>query len=241
MKTLQDLIEAGIRIKATCTHHEAIPYVGGTDYAEWLTYCERFLREQFGDDPQVSEFSEIAKIANNRGPELLDRLIGILKAFESIPLKTPVEGIDMTLEKIFRNFHRCAKTILNRHGNRATLEINDEYDVQDLLQGILRLFVDDVRPEDCVPSYAGSNSRTDFHLPQYEMYIETKMTREGLRDKEIGEQLVVDIARYGDKCRNLVCFIYDKGSFLKNPYGLVSDLEGLSTERVQVRVYISPI
>lgn len=36
-------------------------------------------------------------------------------------------------------------------------------------------------------------------------------------------------------------FFYDKGSFLKNPYGLISDLESLSTDRVNVKVYITPI
>ena len=76
---------------------------------------------------------------------------------------------------------------------------------------------------------------------KYETYIETKMTREGLRDKEVGEQLAIDIARYGDKCKTLVCFIYDKGSFLSNPYGLISDLEALSSDRLQVKVYIAPI
>ncbi|MSS90737.1 hypothetical protein FYJ45_21520 [Eisenbergiella tayi] len=170
-----------------------------------------------------------------------DRLIGILKAFADIPPVVSSENIDTTLEKICTNFHRCARSILNRHGNRNTLEIKDEYDVQDLLQGILRLFIDDVRPEDYVPSYAGGNSRTDFYLPKYETYIETKMTRDGLRDKEVGEQLAIDIARYGDRCRTLVCFIYDKGSLLSNPYGLISDLESLGADRVCVKVYIAPI
>lgn len=168
------------------------------------------------------------------------RLVGAINcqvdsAFEQM------KPIDITLKKICTNFHKCARSILNRHSKRATLEINDEYDVQDLLQGILRLFIDDIRPEDYVPSYAGGNSRIDFYLPKYETYIETKMTREGLRDKEVGEQLAIDIARYGDKCKTLVCFIYDKGSFLSNPYGLISDLEALSSDRLQVKVYIAPI
>ena len=67
------------------------------------------------------------------------------------------------------------------------------------------------------------------------------LEREGLRDKEVGEQLVIDIARYGEKCKTLICFIYDKGSFLSNPYGLISDLEGLGANKVQVKVYIAPI
>ena len=51
----------------------------------------------------------------------------------------------------------------------------------------------------------------------------------------------IDIARYGEKCKTLICFIYDKGSFLSNPYGLISDLEGLGANKVQVKVYIAPI
>lgn len=241
MKTIKDLIEEGNKIKTTCIKTEIITIVSGSMYAEWLTYCERLLRQQFPDDPQTIEFSEIAKNANGNDVKKLDRLIGILKAFDDIPPSTPSESIDATLEKICTNFHRCARSILNRHRNRTTLEINDEYDVQDLLQGILRLFIDDVRPEDYVPSYAGGNSRTDFYLPQYETYVETKMTREGLRDREVGEELAIDIARYGDRCRTLVCFIYDKGSLLSNPYGLISDLEALGADRVCVKVYIAPI
>ena len=241
MKTIQELIEEGIKIKTTCASRNIPPIVSGNEYAEWLTYCERLLRQQFPEDTQTLEFSDIARKANGNYVKLLDRLIGILKAFVDIPSVVHLESIDVTIEKICTNFHRCARSILNRHSNRATLEINDEYDVQDLLEGILRLFIDDVRPEDYVPSYAGGNSRTDFYLPQYETYIETKMTREGLRDKEVGEQLVIDIARYGEKCKTLVCFIYDKGSFWSNPYGLISDLEGLGANKVQVKVYIAPI
>lgn len=241
MKTLQELIDEGIQIKATCSRTQITTYVTGAEYEEWLTYCERFLRLEFPDDPQTIEFSEIAKKANGNDVEKLDRLIGILKAFADLPPIVQSDNIDEILEKIFTNFHRCARSILNRYQKRDTLEIKDEYDVQDLLQGILRLFIDDVRPEDYVPSYAGGNSRTDFYLPQYNTYIETKMTRNGLKDREVGEQLAIDIARYGDKCQTLICFIYDKGSLLSNPYGLISDLEALGADRVHVKVYIAPI
>lgn len=241
MKTLQELIDEGINIKATCSRTDIITLVCGDVYAAWLAYCERFLRQKYPDDPQTLEFADIARHANGNEVARLDRLIGILKAFSDIPAAPSSDNIDTILEKICTNFHRCARAILNRHSNRPTLEITDEYDVQDLLQGILRLFVDDVRPEDYVPSYAGGNSRTDFYLPQYETYIETKMTRDGLKDKEVGEQLSIDIARYGDKCKTLICFIYDKGSLLTNPYGLISDLESLGADRVHVKVYIAPI
>ena len=75
--------------------------------------------------------------------------------------------IDMILDSIFMHFSRFAKSLESRHDSRETIKIKDEYDVQDLLEGVLWLFVDDVRPEVCTPMYAGGNSRIDFYLPEY--------------------------------------------------------------------------
>jgi hypothetical protein len=50
----------------------------------------------------------------------------------------------------------------DRHDGRPTLGVGDEYDVQDLLHALLRLFFDDIRPEERTPSYAGESTRMDF-------------------------------------------------------------------------------
>ena len=242
MKTIGEVIEEGIAIKKKCTKSGDFGlYVHGESYEHWLMFCTRYLQQIYPEDPQTIRFEEIAKKANGNGINKFDTLIGILNAIKEIPTVEQVDDIDIILEKVFVNFHRCTRAILNRYNNRQTIDIKDEYDVQDLLEGILRLFVDDVRPEDYVPSYAGGNSRTDFYLPKYDMYIETKMTRDGLKDKEVGEQLSVDVVRYGSKCKKLICFIYDKESLLKNPYGLINDLQELSTEQLEVKVYIAPL
>lgn len=242
MRTIEELIEEGYEVKDRCLVGDGITlYITGEEYATWLAYCSRYLHANFKLDQQIMEFFEIAKIADGNDIMIFDKLISILKAIAEIPMADIPNSIDDILEKICKNFHRCTKSIANRYSGRGTLEINDEYDVQDLLQGILRMFIDDVRSEDYVPSYAGSNSRTDFYLPEYDTYIETKMTRDTLIDKEVGDQLSVDVARYGDKCKKLICFVYDKNNLLKNPYGLIKDLEGLSSERLEVKVYISPI
>ena len=67
---------------------------------------------------------------------------------------------------------------------------------QDLLHALLRIFFKDIRKEEWGPSYAGSSSRMDFLLHQEEIVIEVKMTREGLKQKELVDQLLIDIARY---------------------------------------------
>ena len=61
MKTIQELIDEGMKIKSTCSHTNMMTIVSGDTYAEWLTYCERFLRQHFPDDPQTIEFADIAK------------------------------------------------------------------------------------------------------------------------------------------------------------------------------------
>lgn len=104
MKTIQELIEEGIEIKKTCSHTEIITIVSGDRYAEWLTYGERLLRQQFPDDPQTLEFSDIAKNANGNDVKKCDRLIGILKAFADIPPVVSSENIDTTLEKYVQIF-----------------------------------------------------------------------------------------------------------------------------------------
>ena len=55
-------------------------------------------------------------------------------------------------------------------------KINNEYDVQDLLRGILAGLFDDVRNEESTPSHAGLTSRTDPLLKNEQIIIETKMT-----------------------------------------------------------------
>ena len=66
---------------------------------------------------------------------------------------------------------------------RAPFEVSNEYDVQDLLHGLLKLQFNDVRPEEYTGSYGGNASRVDFYLPQERIIIEAKMTSRELRSK----------------------------------------------------------
>ena len=84
----------------------------------------------------------------------------------------------------------------SRHNNRSTLEINDEYDVQNLFHSLLTLYFDDIRREESNPSYAGANSRSDFLLKSEQTIIEIKKTRAGLKNKQLGEELTLDIHQY---------------------------------------------
>src|SRR5205823_4153291 len=121
------------------------------------------------------------------------------------------------------------------------LDVNDEYDVQDLMHGLLRLHFDDVRAEEWVPSYAGGGARTDFLLPEIDTVVEIKKTRQGLTAKLVGEQLIVDIVRYKKhpQCRRLFCFVYDPEGRIPNPAGIENDLNK-DDHGIDVRVFILP-
>jgi hypothetical protein len=144
------------------------------------------------------------------------------------------------IEKLLTRFHLVAQQLKKRHAGRYTFGITDEYDVQDLLYALLRIEFDDIREEEPTPSSAGKSARMDFLLKKQRIVIEVKKTREKLADKEIGDELLVDIARYKNHpdCSTLVCFVYDPDQRIKNPAGLKQDLEALATDELAVAVYI---
>ena len=125
-----------------------------------------------------------------------------------------------------------------RRGTRRSLVIRDEYDVQNLLHSLLLLHFEDVRPEEWTPSYAGKASRTDFLLKREEIVIETKMTRDGLDQKKLGDELIIDKERYRvhPNCKSLVCFVYDPDHRCSNPTALEDDLSQEAPFRVAVIV-----
>jgi hypothetical protein len=145
--------------------------------------------------------------------------------------------------KLINNFHNVARQIINRYKNRETIAITDEYDVQDLLYGLLRIEYEDIRAEEYTPSYAGSATRMDFLLKKEKTVIEVKKTRSSLKDKEVGEQLIIDIMHYKTHmdCKKLICFVYDPENKIKNPRGLEGDLNSLSSADLIVEVYIRPL
>ena len=130
------------------------------------------------------------------------------------------------IERIGRRFDLVARQLTRRYNNRETLIISDEYDVQNLFHAPLKIYFDDVRPEEWTPSYAGNSSRIDFLLKREEIVIEIKKTRNTLKEKEISNELIIDKERYRahTNCKTLLAFVYDPDKHIDNPIGLETDL-----------------
>ena len=159
---------------------------------------------------------------------------------ENIQKKQELTAID-NIKTIINRFHKIARQLQSRYSNRPTIEIDDEYDVQDLFHALLQLYFDDIRPEEYTPSYAGAASRVDFLIKQESIVIEIKKTRKGLRAKQVGEELLIDSQRYQahPDCGQLICFVYDPEGRIANPRGIENDLSK-ELNGVPISVFITP-
>jgi hypothetical protein len=215
----------------------------------WIATVEDFVIENFGIESApyrlYKKFDD--RFLNGYEKNSFDWqhnvLIAALTSCARISPKVVKKDIakDALLNIVFERFHVLVIQLRKRHSGRGTLDVQDEYDVQDLLHGILKLFYDDIRKEEWTPSYAGGSSRMDFLLKEEQVVIEVKMTREGLSDKELGKQLIEDKARYKahPDCKRLICFTYDPDGRVVNPKGIQNDLNQ-DQEDFVVEVVIKP-
>ena len=130
------------------------------------------------------------------------------------------------IKEVAEKFVLVQRSLRKHPRGKATVQFNDEWDDQYLFKALLRLFFEDVRDEDCIPSYAGLNSRIDYLLPAYGIGVELKHASKSLTHKEVGEQLIVDRDRYKEqgKIGHLICVVFDPDGWVENPRGLESDL-----------------
>lgn len=160
------------------------------------------------------------------GPLLVQRQI-LVEAQQALVGSGHGENIEL-VERICRGFGEFLYPLAHRQRERPPIVPEDEYDVQDFLHGLLRLFFDDVRPEDFAPERAGARSRIDFVLKPERIVVEAKMTRAGLGAAQVGEELIVDIERYRSHpdCDAIVALVYDPEKRIPNRRTLETDLSG---------------
>jgi DpnII restriction endonuclease len=230
-------------------------------YKKWHRETEVLLQRVFGSGAyQVEDFKSIKfvfrgmhTLGDNRPFDqrfyaALDEAHAILTSIKEEILEFGFDSPEdvsanpvVVIETICSRFHSVVRQLRTRHSGRPTLDVEDEYDVQDLLHAILRIHFTDIRPEEWTPSYGGNSSRMDFLLKPERIVIEVKMTRRSMSDKDLVDQLIVDRGRYENHpdCEQLVCFVYDPDGRIGNPVAIISDLEA-TTSDLPCRVMIYP-
>jgi hypothetical protein len=172
-----------------------------------------------------------------QSPSAPDPIIGSLASDRQDPRLSAI-GL---IRKVCSRFHNVARQLRQRGQERATLEVEDENDVQDLLHVLLSVELDDIQTEAWTPVYAGGTLRNDLLLKQEGIVIVVKKTRQGMGPKVLFDQMSVDVQRYMNHpdCRTLICFIYDPEGRIGNPKAVETGFARAENGR-HVEVLISP-
>jgi hypothetical protein len=262
---LIERIEKSGDIRAVEVQSDADFAIAKETEERWWKFNGELLSRLFTTDEYASEYDRArtqVHLVSDRYYDtslahLKERFIGSITNQISV-LRSIVERLDLieegetpaidgtaqaerNLQLLIERFHLVARQMRVRHDSRPTLEINDEHDVQDLLHALLMIFFNDIRKEEWTPSYAGGASRMDYLLLEIETAVEVKKSRLSLTAKKLGDELLIDIAKYQKhpQCRKLVCFVYDPEGIITNPRGVEADLSK-QHDKLTVRVMIVP-
>ena len=150
-------------------------------------------------------------------------------------------GVLAEVLHLCERFHVVARQLRRRYADRATLHVRDEYDVQDLMYGLLRLHFDDIRQEELKKCDAAKPARLSFVVPSSGLVVQTRMARPGAGAGALEAELSDDIAhcQRRPEYRTLVCYAYDPDGEIVNPRGIERDLEDRVVPPL-VRVLIRP-
>lgn len=228
--------------------HTMETYVDSGKYKNWIARVKKLIEDSYGKE---SDYYNDFNTVNSRWSSNYNTLIKSYKplfdaarddlAHSAVSTNTPQEGSPLSLVlNILNRFPTFVRQLKRRYNGRAPLEVNDEYDVQDLIYALLTLHFNDIRAEEYTPSFAGAASRQDFLLKKEKIVIEVKKTRESLGAGKVGGELLIDMARYRahQDCDTLILFVYDPDCYINNLLGVKTDLESKDAEG-KVKVVIA--
>lgn len=135
---------------------------------------------------------------------------------------TPEADVELIV-RLCQRLPQTARILANRsRKGKAPFEISDEYDVQDLLHGVIRAYVKYSVQEDPLPKVGGAkSSRADISIEEIGALIEVKYVRGPDDQRRIFEEYSQDLILYTSwpHLKTLVFVIYNSGD-LRDPEAL---------------------
>lgn len=169
-------------------------------------------------------------LASFLGPDLED-----LCCFHTRPLRYELLPRINTKDKlaiildIFDSISNNINYLSKRKHNRPPFNIENEYDVQDLLYIIVKSIFSDAKFEEFTSKHAGTTKKIDIVLPSINVVIEVKYVRDKNHANSITDEIKIDIESYHvhPNCETLCVLIYDPEKNLIDPKSIMKDLSGL--------------
>lgn len=169
--------------------------------------------------------NDIYNEMQHRGVELkpLDNLARFVETTTLPDIVISSIGQDNKLDLLFKTiekFTSASKSLTNRRKGKPNIQIEDEYDIQDILQAILKPHFPTIKIEEVVPGNdAEKFLKIDFVLSNIKVAIECKCIRDKNHAKKLTKEINDDIQTYHkhSHCSHLVFFIYDKDLLITSP------------------------
>ncbi|TDD63532.1 hypothetical protein E1293_43085 [Actinomadura darangshiensis] len=211
-------------------HTEAIKRLFSPKYRNRLLEYDEFLAKE---DPELAADMR-GCFASFIGPELEDLLCGMPDdRYERIPfLGNEVNQSEIVL-KTLRSIPTSIRKLHRRSNKRPPFLIENEYDVQDLIEIVLRGLHPEVIREEWTPKSAGSAKRIDLAIRHLGVMIECKYVRSSGHSKKLADELKIDFESYHNHqdCRHLFVYIHDPNQYISDPENFASDLNGIRRKR----------
>ena len=190
------------------------------------------------NQPMSSELSPSLAYSPQEPPS--DKQVVGLSIARVVESPLDQDPIDL-IRKVCLRFHSVARRLRLRKDYRPTLEVDDDYDLQDLLCAVLKVEFDEVATEEWTPPYTGGAPRTTLLVNRDQIAVVAKKTRAGVTTKELADQVAADSAYYRaqGRCSTLFCFMYDPEGRIGSPKRLETTLTSVS-EHCRVEVLVAP-
>jgi len=122
------------------------------------------------------------------------------------------------VEQIFNRFSEIVIPLQDRREDREPITMMDEYDVQYLLHGLLKLHFDDVRRESHTERHSSVSPRIDFLIQDETIGIEVKRASTSNQEQKIRTELSEDKEQYrvDTNIDTLLIFVYDPDKNIGN-------------------------
>jgi len=198
-------------------------------------YVQRSIQSGLlgSEDPHLIPFGE--------GNDLTNELLSTETSLSPAP-DPSISDTAMVLQ-ICRRIQYSASILSNRpRKGKTPFLIEDEYDVQDLLQAVLKAYLKYFVQEDPLPKVAAAkSSRADISIEDLGILIEVKYVREPGDQKRIFEEYSEDLELYS-KCSYLKTFIFliYNSSKLRDPeaFERLSGIQERNGKRFDVRIVL---
>ena len=219
------------------------------EYDQFVTELYEMLRIKEYSNDIIVQIRKRATYLKNRFSDEVNRenmLMAKIKLTDYLSALTQEEYQNPDLKNLeiyLENFYLFLEALTEyspdkratiKHENLEKITIQNEYDLQHLLYAALKPLYPGIRKEVSKDSGIGT-VREDVCIPDLDVVLEAKCTRDSMTLKKLIEEIEADIVHYQEK--NIFFYVYDKKKIIKETKNF-NDYFNKQFDRKKVKLFV---